>query len=77
MVGLAKSNLSLSKTVAYNQKPGSDFFYSKNMDGEDIWDYRAQMADLQKCYRGGGKSLTLHVQLSPSIEDGKVLTEND
>lgn len=74
---MAKSNVSLSKTVAYNRKQGSNFFYWRNMDGENIWDYRAQMADLQKCYRGGGKSLTLHVQLSPSIEDGKVLRGND
>ena len=32
-----------------------------------------QMEDLQKCYRGYGKQLTIHSILSPAIEDGKRL----
>jgi hypothetical protein len=31
------------------------------------------MEDLQKCYKGYGKQLTIHAILSPAIEDGKTL----
>jgi Relaxase/Mobilisation nuclease domain len=36
-------------------------------------DYYMQMEDLQKCYKGYGKQLTIHAILSPAIENGKTL----
>lgn len=74
MIGKAKSNRSLSATINYNLKKDSVMFYTNKLEGENIDDYRSQMADLQKCYRGSGKSLTIHAQLSPAIGDGKKLT---
>ncbi|MEO7119621.1 MAG: relaxase/mobilization nuclease domain-containing protein, partial [Ginsengibacter sp.] len=37
-------------------------------------DFQMQMEDLQKCYRGYARQLTIHAILSPAIEDGKRLT---
>lgn len=71
MIGKAKSNRSLYATINYNIKKGSGIFYTNKLEGEELKEYRYQMADLQRCYSGTGKSLTIHAQLSPSIEDGK------
>lgn len=79
MIGLAKSNVSLGDTIDYNLKHKSLIFYTNKLQGENISDYRSQMEDLQKCYRGGGKgkNLCAHVQLSPSIENGKQMSMDD
>ena len=77
MIGKAKSNRSLYATINYNIKKGSGIFYTNKLEGEELKEYRYQMADLQRCYSGTGKSLTIHAQLSPSIEDGKKLSMDD
>lgn len=76
MIGKAKSNLSLGNTIDYNLKQKSVLFYANNLIGENIEDYRMQMEDLQKCYRGYGKQLLIHAVLSPATEDGKRLDES-
>ncbi|AYD46373.1 relaxase/mobilization nuclease domain-containing protein [Arachidicoccus soli] len=76
MIGKAKSNLSLGNTIDYNLKQKSVLFYTNNLVGENIEDYRMQMEDLQKCYRGYGKQLLIHAVLSPATEDGKRLDES-
>ncbi|HEY0297596.1 MAG TPA: relaxase/mobilization nuclease domain-containing protein [Arachidicoccus sp.] len=73
MIGKAKSNISLGKTLAYLQKENSVLFYANNMAGDNLDDYRMQLEDLQQCYRGHGKQLILHAILSPTIEDGQRL----
>lgn len=52
-------------------------FYTNRLEGESIFDYRLQMADLQRCYNGTGIRLTLHAQLSPTIKNGKNLSVDD
>lgn len=73
MIGKAKSNISLAKTIDYQLKQASELFYTNNLAGENIDDYRMQMEDLEKCYTGYGKQLLIHTILSPSIEDGQKL----
>ena len=77
MIGKAKSNKSLSATLAYNHKQGSELFFSCNMVGETGQDFAMQMSDLQKCYTGKGRNLTIHAQLSPAIGEGKKLTTKE
>ncbi|MBS1668722.1 MAG: relaxase/mobilization nuclease domain-containing protein [Bacteroidetes bacterium] len=77
MIGKAKSNKSLSATLAYNHKQGSEFFFSQNLVSGDRHDLAMQMSDLQKCYTGKGKNLTIHAQLSPAISEGKKLTTKE
>jgi hypothetical protein len=73
MIGKAKSNKSLQATIAYNEKEKATLIYANNLVGISLADYRMQMEDLQKCYRGYARQLTIHAILSPSIEDGKRL----
>ena len=73
MIGKAKSNKSLQATIAYNEKEKATLIYTNNLVGISLADYRMQMEDLQKCYRGYARQLTIHAILSPSIEDGKRL----
>ena len=74
MIGKAKSNKSLPATLAYNNKQGSELFFSQNLVSDNRHDLAMQMSDLQKCYTGKGKNLTIHAQLSPAIGEGKKLT---
>jgi Relaxase/Mobilisation nuclease domain len=75
MIGKAKSNKSLSATIEYNLKEAAALIYQNKMEGNKIADFRLQMEDLQKCYKGYGRQLTLHAILSPAIEDGKKLSK--
>ena len=77
MIGKAKSNKSLSDTIQYNLKEKATLVYTNKLEGENINDFLQEMQDLQKCYRGYAKGLTIHAILSPSIEDGKKLTTVD
>ncbi|MBS1669738.1 MAG: relaxase/mobilization nuclease domain-containing protein [Bacteroidetes bacterium] len=77
MIGKAKPNKSLSATLAYNHKQGSELFFSHNMVGDNEQDLAMQMSDLQKCYTGKGRNLTIHAQLSPAIGEGKKLTTKE
>ncbi len=74
MIGKAKSNISLNRTIVYNLKENSRLIFTNKLAGDNLADYRMQMADLQKCFDGRAKMLTLHAKLSPSIEDGNTLT---
>ena len=73
MIGKAKSNKSLKATIAYNEKEKAALVYTNKLEGMSLDDYYMQMEDLQKCYKGYGKQLTIHAILSPAIEDGKTL----
>jgi Relaxase/Mobilisation nuclease domain len=75
MIGKAKTNKSLSATINYNEKEKAELIYSNKMEGDNIKDFCSQMQDLQKCYSGYGKQLTIHAILSPSINDGLKLSE--
>jgi Relaxase/Mobilisation nuclease domain len=75
MIGKAKTNKSLSATINYNEKEKAELIYSNKMEGDNIKDFCSQMQDLQKCYIGYGKQLTIHAILSPSINDGLKLSE--
>jgi hypothetical protein len=75
MIGKAKSNKSLSATIEYNEKEEAELIYKNKMEGNKIADFKLQMEDLQKCYKGYGRQLTLHAILSPAIEDGKKLSK--
>jgi hypothetical protein len=48
MIGKAKSNKSLSATLAYNHKQSSELFLSQSMVSTDSLDLTIQMSDLQK-----------------------------
>lgn len=74
MIGKAKSNKSLQATLAYNVREKAELIFTNRLQGESLADYRMQMEDLQHCYRGYGKQLTIHTILSPAIENGKKLT---
>lgn len=74
MIGKAKSNKSLQATIAYNEREKATLIYSNKLEGTSLNDYRIQMEDLQKCYTGYGRQLTIHAILSPAIEDGKSLS---
>ena len=74
MIGKAKSNKSLQATLTYNVKGKANLIYTNRLVGLSLDDYRMEMGDLQKCYRGYGKQLTIHAILSPAIEDGKKLS---
>jgi hypothetical protein len=74
MIGKAKSNKSLQATIAYNEKENATLIYSNKLVGMSLADFQMQMEDLQKCYRGYARQLTIHAILSPAIEDGKRLT---
>src|SRR5665213_1744040 len=76
MIGKAKSNKSLQATIAYNEKEKATLIYANKLVGISLADFRMQMEDLQKCYRGYGRQLTIHAILSPSIEDGKRLNRS-
>ncbi len=73
MIGKAKSNKSLQATIAYNEKEEATLIFTNKLVGISLADFRMQMEDLQKCYRGYGKQLTIHAILSPAIEDGNRL----
>ena len=73
MIGKAKSNKSLKATIAYNEKEKATLIYTNKLEGMSLDDYYMQMEDLQKCYKGYGRQLTIHAILSPAIEDGKSL----
>lgn len=75
MICIAKSNSSLIATIAYNEKYKSAQFYVNKLVGDSIADYLIQMTDLQECYKGHGKQLTIHAILSPCIEDGQKLSD--
>lgn len=75
MIGKAKSNRSLSATISYNLKEGATLIYQNKLDGTDISDHWLQMEDLQKCYQGRSRQLTIHAVLSPGIEDGLKLSQ--
>jgi hypothetical protein len=77
MIGKAKSNKSLTATIGYNERSASELFLAQNMVTGDLMDLKTQMEDLQKCYTGKGKNLTIHAQLSPVIEEGKKLTQKE
>ena len=77
MIGKAKPNKSLSATLAYNHKQGSELFFSQNLVCGDRHELAMQMSDLQKCYTGKGRNLTIHAQLSPAIGEGKKLTTKE
>ena len=77
MIGKAKPNKSLSATLAYNHKQGSELFFSQNLVSGDRHELAMQMSDLQKCYTGKGRNLTIHAQLSPAIKEGKKLTTKE
>jgi hypothetical protein len=74
MIGKAKSNKSLQATIAYNEKENATLIYTNKLVGMSLADFQMQMEDLQKCYRGYARQLTIHAILSPAIEDGKRLT---
>lgn len=74
MIGTAKSNKSLQATISYNEREKATLVYSNKLVGMSLDDYRQQMEDLQKCYTGYGRQLTIHAILSPAIEDGKTLS---
>ncbi|MEP7277412.1 MAG: relaxase/mobilization nuclease domain-containing protein [Bacteroidota bacterium] len=75
MIGKAKSNKSLAATIAYKLKEKATLVYSNKLEGDSLVDYQLQMHDLQKCYQGYGKQLTIHTILSPAITDGQQLSE--
>ncbi|MCA6438304.1 MAG: relaxase/mobilization nuclease domain-containing protein [Chitinophagaceae bacterium] len=77
MIGKAKSNQSLNATISYNLKEGSSLIYQNKLHGLDISDHRLQIEDLQKCYQGRSRQLTIHAILSPGIEDGKKLSQEN
>ena len=77
MISKAKSNISLAKTIQYNEKEKATLVYTHKLEGENIQDFQTQMQDLQRCYTGSAKQLTIHAILSPSIEDGKHLQQKD
>jgi hypothetical protein len=74
MIGKAKSNKSLQATITYNEREKATLVYTNKLVGMSLDDYRVQMEDLQKCYTGYGKQLTIHAILSPAIEDGQILS---
>ena len=74
MIGKSKSNRSLAATIDYNIKEKALLVFQHNLEGLNMQDFRLQMSDLQKSYRGYGKQLTIHTILSPAIEDGKNLS---
>src|ERR1017187_10118204 len=77
MIGKAKSNKSLQATISYNEKEKATLIYTNKLAGTSLADFRMQMEDLQKCYRGYGKQLTIHAILSPAIGDGKRLNTSE
>lgn len=74
MIGKAKSNQSLAATIEYNEKEKATLIYKNKLAGTTLPDFRMQMEDLQKCYKGRSSQLTIHAILSPAIEDGKNLS---
>ena len=70
MIGKAKSNKSLVATIEYNLKEKTELFFANKLTGTSIKDYQMQMQDLQKCYQGYAKQLTVHAILSPHISEG-------
>lgn len=74
MIGKAKSNKSLAATIEYNLKEKAELFFTNKLTGTTIEEYQMQMQDLQKCYRGYARQLTIHAILSPHISEGKNLS---
>ena len=77
MIGKAKSNQSLAATIEYNLKEKAELFYANKLIGETIEDHQMQMHDLQRCYQGYAKQLTIHAILSPHITQGSLLTKKE
>lgn len=73
MIGKAKSNKSLAATIEYNLKEKAELFFTNKLTGATIEEYQMQMHDLQKCYRGYARRLTIHAILSPHINEGNKL----
>ena len=74
MICKAKSNKGLAATIDYNVKEKAELVYNNKLAGTTLSDFRMQMEDLQKCFRGRSTQLTIHAILSPAIEDGKDLS---
>ena len=74
MIGKAKSNKSLAATIEYNLKEQAELCFTNKLTGNTMEEYQMQMQDLQKCYSGYAKQLTIHAILSPHISEGKNLS---
>lgn len=77
MIAKMKSNKSLGATIGYNLKEESQIIDAHNLVGTTIDDYKKQMELTQDLFDGRAKNLTAHIILSPSIEDGRKLTDNE
>jgi hypothetical protein len=77
VIGKAKSNKSLAATIDYNLKEKAELFFKNKLTGSTIEEYRMQMQDLQKCYNGYAKQLTIHTILSPHITQGSLLVKKE
>ncbi len=58
MVVKIKSNYSLTQTIDYNNKIGSELVFAGNLEGDTLEDYKAQMSTTQFCFRGWAKNDT-------------------
>lgn len=77
MIAKMKSNISVGETIGYNLKDESQLIDTHNLEGDNIQDYELQMLKTQELFEGRAKNLTAHIILSPSIEDGKKLKEEE
>lgn len=77
MIGKAKCNVSTGGTIAYNDKEHGELIYTANLFGESLLEYKMEISDLQKCYRGSASNMIIHSILSPAIADGYKFTPED
>lgn len=74
MIGKIHGHNSVKKAIEYNLKHDSELIDTHNMTVEGPREVTDAMLLVQQAFTGRATQKTLHVILSPSIEDGKKLT---
>lgn len=77
MIAKMLSNQSVGATLGYNLKEESQIIDVYNLMGEHLQDYEKQMKLTQELFAGRAKNLTAHIIISPSIEDGQKLANQE
>ena len=77
MIAKFKGNNSAADTFNYQEKEKSKEIFKKNLAGDCIKDYLRQFNLTQSQYQMRSKRMVIHCIISPTIEDGKKLSEKD
>ncbi len=71
------SRKNILRTLEYHQKEGSTLLGCFNLNSQDIADCTLQILKRQQLFEGRAKNLVAHIIISPSVGDGRQLTQEE